>query len=57
MVDKEKQIHQWYINVDLEIHCMCGQYIQNSDEDDYYKVCPNCGQRWLVTAKAIPIDE
>ena len=57
MVDKEKQIYGWYINVDLEIHCMCGEYIQNSQDDEYYKVCPNCGQIWLITARAIPVDD
>jgi|WetSurSiteA1Bulk_404760.scaffolds.fasta_scaffold02782_8 hypothetical protein len=57
MVNKEKQTDIWYINVDLEIHYMCGQFIQNSDDDDYYVTCPNCGQKWYVTARALPVKE
>jgi len=57
MVNEEKQTEVWYINVDLEIHCMCGKYIQNSDSGEYYVTCPNCGQLWLVTAKAISVTE
>lgn len=61
MPDKSKQIHNWWTNLDIEIHCMCGEYIQNCgmDEDGtpYYVICPNCGQKWQANLIINPIED
>lgn len=55
-VDKSKQTGVIYTNVDVEVHCSCGQYIQNCNEVNI-KTCPNCGQEWLIVVTAVEIDE
>jgi predicted RNA-binding Zn-ribbon protein involved in translation (DUF1610 family) len=55
-VDKSKQTGVWYLNVDVELHCYCGQYIQNCNEVNLI-TCPNCGQRWLITVSAVDLGE
>lgn len=55
-VDKSKQTLASYVTVDVEVHCFCGEYIQNSDEINI-SVCPNCGQIWLVTVTAAELSD
>jgi len=54
-VDKSKHIYAWWTNVDVEIHCYCGAYIQCSEEE-VTKRCPNCGQKWSMKVVVKDID-
>lgn len=56
VVDKSKQTGVIYMNVDVELHCSCGQYIQNCEELNV-RTCPNCGQKWLVIVTATEIND
>lgn len=49
MIDKTKQIYSWWPNADIDIHCVCGRYIQvscNVAEEPQTETCQNCGQKW-----------
>ncbi len=56
-VDKTKQIYGWWLNVDVEIHCPCGSYIQISDGETTIKRCSNCGQWWVLSITANMLEE
>ena len=59
--DKSKQLSCWWVNDDIEIQCMCGNYIQNcrisNDGTPYYVTCLNCGQRWQINLIINPVDD
>jgi len=47
---RELQKYAWWINVDVDIHCVCGEYIQISRETkDEALTCENCGASFATT--------
>jgi hypothetical protein len=55
-VDTTKHIYSSYMHVDIELHCLCGEYIQINDED-VTKRCPDCNKLWQVKVTALEIQD
>lgn len=40
-------LYGWWLNVDLEIRCVCGETVHFSDFD-ITKTCDGCGRPWTI---------
>lgn len=56
-VDKSKHKYGWWLNIDIELHCYCGEYIQICDGDEQVFTCSNCGQQWMFYIEAKEVEE
>lgn len=58
-VKEELQVFGWWTNADIDIHCVCGKYVQFSPEiteNGIVEACDTCGQKWRAALKVYPID-
>ena len=57
MVDKSKRIYGWWTTVDYEVHCCCGNHIQNCEDGESTRTCDNCGQKWKYNLMVEMVDD
>ena len=52
VADKSKHIYRWFLSeIDVTIHCMCGEYVYITDSIDnapQQYICSNCNQHWYA---------
>ena len=53
-IDRSKHKYAWWLNVDVEVHCVCGDYVQFVDPEQE-KACEECGQPWKLKVDAVAI--